>query len=179
MKTTDWWGFFCYRPQQRPYLFNQVQITPNVYDPQGSTMLPDSCLTLRYVVFRYNILIMTCNWLYSSIACTCLFFCVSTGNEALFFLLSLGPHSFLLAIFKFLENMIYWIHNVITLCYSVLLNLQGTLCISALSLCLFSWYNRQQNNSNTILLTKINSFFPLRCCFIPYISPPFLKVRFQ
>ncbi|KAG6776028.1 hypothetical protein POTOM_019531 [Populus tomentosa] len=35
------------RPQQRPYLFNQVQITPNVYDPQGSTMLPDSCLTLR------------------------------------------------------------------------------------------------------------------------------------
>ncbi|KAJ6997746.1 hypothetical protein NC653_014097 [Populus alba x Populus x berolinensis] len=35
------------RPQQRPYLSNQVQITPNVYDPQGSTMLPDSCLTLR------------------------------------------------------------------------------------------------------------------------------------
>uniref|UniRef100_A0A2K2AHR0 Uncharacterized protein n=1 Tax=Populus trichocarpa TaxID=3694 RepID=A0A2K2AHR0_POPTR len=35
------------RPQQRPYLFNQVQITPNVYDPQGSTMLPDSCLNLR------------------------------------------------------------------------------------------------------------------------------------
>ncbi|KAL9357417.1 hypothetical protein Peur_050670 [Populus x canadensis] len=34
------------RPQQRPYLFNQVQITPNVFDPQGSTMLPDSCLNL-------------------------------------------------------------------------------------------------------------------------------------
>ncbi|KAJ6735739.1 hypothetical protein OIU85_018002 [Salix viminalis] len=34
-------------PQQLPYLFNQLPITPNVYDPQGSTMFPESPLTLR------------------------------------------------------------------------------------------------------------------------------------
>ncbi|KAJ6681747.1 hypothetical protein OIU74_020088 [Salix koriyanagi] len=44
-------------PQQLPYdLFNQLPITPNVYDPQGSTMFPESPLTLRSPQFPSHIL---------------------------------------------------------------------------------------------------------------------------
>ncbi|KAJ6697425.1 hypothetical protein OIU85_003765 [Salix viminalis] len=37
--------------RQFPYQFNQVPITPNPYDPQSSTMLPEPSQTLRFPQF--------------------------------------------------------------------------------------------------------------------------------
>ncbi|KAJ6744540.1 hypothetical protein OIU79_030807 [Salix purpurea] len=55
---------------QFPYQFNQVPITPNLYDPQCSTMLPEPSQTLRYAVVCLSISISLF-----------LFFCVFSTNS--------------------------------------------------------------------------------------------------